>query len=103
MIHDRENSEDTERHLSENRRKFESDCVFLLKLMHSGRRLTSDDVHEMKINDRRLRNLFEDGKCQREWKLNEKGKRVCVEYFVNISKRPTKRDVVTFYQEELFI
>lgn len=101
MLHEFENNQDTEKHLSENENKFESDCVFLLKQMMNGRRLSSQDVHDMKINDRRLRNLFESGKCKREWMFNEKGKRTHVEYFIDIPKPPTKQSVQEWWQNYL--
>ena len=103
MIHERESTQDTEQHLSENREAFESDCVFLLRLMMRGKRLTSQDVHDMKIHDRRLRNLFESGKCEREWMFNDKGKRTHVEYFIKAAKPPTKQSVQEWwsnFQEE---
>lgn len=101
LTHIKENSEDTERHLSENRRKFESDCVFLLKLMMTGRRLTTQAVRDMKIDDRRLRNLHESGRCKREWMHNEKGKRTHVEYFCDIAKPPTKKEITSKFSELL--
>lgn len=100
-LHDRENSDDTERHLSENRDKLETDCDYLLRLMMRGRRLSSQDVHDMKIHDRRLRNLYSAGKCKRQWKLNDKGKRLFVEYFVEREMEPTKRDAIAWATEFL--
>jgi len=99
FTHIRENNDDTERHLSENREKFETDCVFLLKLMLRGERLTRKEVvQKYEINDRRLGNLFESGKCKREWMYkdlpNGKKKRTHVEYFCEIPKLLTKQQLI---------
>lgn len=94
-IHQRESSEDTERHLQENISKFEIDAVFLLKLMLKGERLTAKMVvQKYGKESRRLRDLFISGKCEKEWVLNEKGKRLYVEYFITVLKPPTKSEVV---------
>ena len=100
FIHQRENSEDTERHLQENMEKAETDCVFLLRQMLCGERLTRQVVVEKyKINDRRLGDLFISGKCEKRWVVGENGKRKYVEYFVNVPKPPTKTELI---QQQLF-
>ena len=100
-LHQRESSDDTERHLKENSNKFESDCMLLLKLMIKGKRLTTQEVRDMKIDDRRLRNLHESGKCKREWMFNARGKRTHVEYYIPIQKPPTKAAAINFWKEKL--
>ena len=105
LLHDRENSEDTQQHLNENADKFESDCVFLLKKMIEGEILTRKSVaKKYDMNERRLGNLFESGKCQRRWvmKLNSKGveKRSHVEYYVERPKvYPNKSDLQKWFSE----
>ena len=106
LVHQRESSEDTERHLQENQSKFESDCVFLEKKMKMGEILTRKSVaKKYDMNERRLGNLFESGKCQRRWvmKLNSKGveKRSHVEYFVEVPKPPTKTKVIEMFNKIL--
>lgn len=97
ITHDRENSEDTERHLSENREKFETDAQFLLKQMLRGERLTAKTVvQKYGIADRRLRDLEIDGKCKKQWKLNDEGKRMFVEYFCEIPLPPTKQKAIAW-------
>lgn len=93
-LHEHETTEDTERHLNEHRRKFESDCLVLLKIMLKGKRLTTQEVRDMKIDDRRLRNLHEVGKCQREWAMKPNGSRSHVEYFVQIPSPITKTQLI---------
>jgi hypothetical protein len=103
FVHYKENDTDVQRHLDENRATFETDCMYLLRLMNMGRRLSSQDVHDMRINDRRLRELESEGKCTKAWKFNEQGKRMYVEYFIEGLRPPTKGQVVAmFVQKELF-
>ena len=107
IVHQRENNDDTERHLQENIGKFETDAQFLLKQMLRGEVLSAKDVvQKYGIADRRLRDLFIDGKCKRRWKLNEAGKRLFVEYYIEIPKLPTKADVFANWnnlkQKDLF-
>lgn len=102
MIHQRENNEDSEKHLQENHDKFQSDAVFLLHQMLRGERLTAKTVvQKYGIADRRLRDLEIAGKCRKEWVLSESGKRLYVEYFCEIPKPPTKQSVTQFYQQKL--
>lgn len=101
-IHQRENSEDTEKHLQENISKLETDCQFLLKLMKRGERLTGKTVMtKYEIHDRRLRDLHIAGKCEKAWKLNEKGKRMYVEYYITPPSPPTKKAVIEMFSKKL--
>lgn len=94
-VHQKENSEDTERHLQENIDSYEIDAVFLYKLMLRGERLTAKTVvQKYGKESRRLRDLFISGKCEKEWVVNDKGKRLYVEYFVSIPRPPTKSEVI---------
>lgn len=95
LIHQRETSDNTESFLQENIDKFEIDAVFLYKLMLKGERLTAKTVvQKYGKESRRLRDLFISGKCEKEWVLNEKGKRLYVEYFVSLPHLPTKSEVI---------
>jgi predicted DNA-binding ArsR family transcriptional regulator len=104
FTHLRENNDDTEQHLSENRDKFESDAMFLLKQMLRGEVLTAKTVvQKYGVADRRLRDLENEGKCKKRWKLNDDGKRQYVEYYCEVGKLPTKQSLQEFwneYQEE---
>lgn len=106
-LHQFENNSDSQSFLDENRDKFESDAAFLLHQMQRGERLTAQTVvQKYGIADRRLRDLHNDGKCSKEWKLNEQGKRMYVEYFVERPKPPGKLMVIEYWdklvQKELF-
>ncbi len=93
--HIRENSEDTQLHLDSNREKFETDAQFLLRLMMAGRKLSAKSVvQEFGIADRRLRDLENEGKCEKQWVFNDSGKRMYVEYFVPRIMPPTKTEVI---------
>lgn len=94
LTHLKENNEDSQQHLDQNRDKFETDCQFLLRLMMGGKRLSDQDVSDMRINGRRLRELFAEGKCKKQWKLNDNGKRMYVEYFCEIPMPPTKQKAI---------
>lgn len=94
LTHQIENNEDSQRHLDENRGKFETDAVFLLRLMMGGKVLSGQDVSDMRINDRRLRELFAEGKCKKRWKLSDVGKRLYVEYYCEIPLPPTKQKAI---------
>lgn len=101
-IHQRERQspQETESFLQENIQKYETDAVFLYKLMQNGERLTAKDVmQKYGIHDRRLRDMEISGKCEKAWKLNENGKRMYVEYFINLSHPPTKKEVIANFHK----
>ncbi len=102
-IHQRESSEDTESFLQENIKTFETDCLFLLKCMLRGERLSAKTVvQKYGKESRRLRELYTSGKCEKEWMHNEKGKRTHVEYFITPPKPPTKHSLqIAYKQKEL--
>jgi hypothetical protein len=103
ITHDIERGEDSQRHLDQNREKFETDAMFLLKQMLRGERLTAQTVvKKYSCEPRRLRDLHNEGKCKKEW-VSVDGKRKYVEYYCDIPKPPTKGQVVAmFTQTELF-
>jgi hypothetical protein len=96
LTHDRENNDDSERHLSENRDKFESDAMFLYRLMKMGKRFSDQEVvSKYGINGRRLRELFNEKEdVKKQWQLNDKGKRLFVIYFVDQPVSPTKQAAI---------
>lgn len=109
LIHIRENSDDTQRHLEENLVKFKGDCLFVFRMMMNGRRFSAQSlVTDFKIADRRLRDLWEEREyiktktgweIKKEWKLKDNGKRDYVEYFAVAPKpHPIKKELVKFYQ-----
>ena len=102
LVHQKEGCENTESFLQENINDYESNCVFLLKEMRHGKRLTAKMVvQHYGMNDRRLRDLEIAGKCQKEWKLTDEGKRMYVEYFIKPAQPPTKAKVIQFWTNEI--
>lgn len=103
LIHDRENNDDSERHLSENRDKFESDAEFLYRLMKMGKKFSDQEVvSKYGINGRRLRELFNEKEdVKKSWVLNEKGKRIYVTYFIEQPITPTKAAAIAIGQSIL--
>lgn len=104
ILHQRESDDNTESFLQENINDFKRDLDFVLMLMRNGKRLTAKSlVQEYGIADRRLRDAYlnresiekkSGEKIMREWKLNEKGKRMYVEYFMLNPFPPTKSEVI---------
>lgn len=93
-VHLKESNEDTQKHLDENRHKFDGDYDTIHRILKTGRRLSNQDVRDMKLEDRRLRDIFNDGNCSKEWVMKENGKRSHVEYFIPGLKPPTKKEVI---------
>lgn len=94
-IHEFESSDDTETFLNEKREDFKSDALFLLHLLYRGHRLNGRQVEMWGVNSRRLRELFVSHKeVKREWKKDENGKRIVMEYWLEIPKIPTKEEVL---------
>ena len=59
-------------------------------------------VSKYGINGRRLRELFnEKSDVKKQWKLNDKGKRIFVEYFVEMPIPPTKAQAIEIGQQIL--
>lgn len=105
MLHDRESSEETESFLKQNGKKFGQDCVTAMKLMYQGVRLNGETCKELyNIHDRRLRNCREwrPDIVKSEWKRNEKGERLYVEFWIELPRPMTKGKLVALYQPELF-
>lgn len=91
LIHERENNADTESFLMEKRNELQHDAKFLLYLLYQGRRLNGKQVEQWGINSRRLRELIVSHKeMKREWKRDENGKRIVMEYWLDIPRPATK-------------
>lgn len=96
-----ENNGDSQRHLDENRNKFESDGDFLYRMMKMGKRFSDQEVAaKYGINGRRLRELVhEKPDVEKEWMYNDNGKRTHVEYFVPRVPAPSKTKVIQAAQK----
>lgn len=101
MLHQRENNVETESFLKQSGKKFGKDCVTALQLMYSGVRLNGDTCkHLYGFSDRRLRECHaaRPDIVKKEWKRDSKGKRLYVEYFIDVPKKPTKKQVINNIQ-----
>ncbi len=97
-IHEHETDQDTETFLNEKREDFKSDALFLLHLLYRGHRLNGRQVEMWGINSRRLRELVVSHKeVKKEWKI-ENGKRVVMEYFMQIPKQETKESLQNWFR-----
>lgn len=96
-IHQRENSEDTESFLQENMDKIRGHSNRVVGLLYSGKKYTAKEVNDllnMAEGGRRLREIFISRKdCKKQWRLDDKGKRLAVEYWLDIPY-PTKSAVI---------
>lgn len=103
MLHERENNTDTEDFLKSNGKKFSDHCIIAMKLMYQGVKLNGDTCKQLYgFHDRRLRDCraARPDIVKSEWKKNEKGERMYVEYWI---ERPkvylTKRELQTWWDE----
>lgn len=96
-IHGRENNEESEQHLQENQKKFSQQCLRVMELLNHGKRLTVASAIGYGIMSlpRRVADCKENGlHIQDEWVRDERGKRLFKEWFITITKRPTKKAVI---------
>lgn len=104
MIHEIENSDDSQKHLNENIEKFNGDCKRVMEILYSGKRLSAKSlVQEYGIADRRLRDVITalPNVVKKRWLLNDKGKRTYVEYFIEIPMPAGKLELVEWAGEFL--
>ncbi|MBP8115983.1 MAG: hypothetical protein KAY50_11560 [Chitinophagaceae bacterium] len=95
--HQRENNEESEQHLQENQKKFSQQCLKVMELLNQGKRLTVANAIGYGIMSlpRRILDCRENGlKIEDQWVKDTKGKRLYKEYFITITKRPTKIAVI---------
>ena len=106
MIHEHESGTESQQHLDENLDKFKGDLKVVLQLLFSGVRLSAMElVEKYHIHDRRLRDAIKarPDVVKKEWKLDDNGKRMYVEYFIPKFQPPNKSDLAKWfrqYQEE---
>jgi len=109
MLHEFENNQDTESFLKQNGERLSNQCVQVMRHLYAnlGKRYTAKMINdELNIADggRRLRDLFAfRNDIKREWIKNEDGS--CTkgkEYWLEIPKPPTKKELTMFYQPNLF-
>lgn len=97
LLHEIETSSDTESFLKQNGKKFSQDCINAMKLMYQGIKLNGDTCkHLYGFHDRRLRNCREGRPdiVKSEWKRDANGKRLYVEYWIEIPRPITKTQLI---------
>lgn len=101
LLHEKENNQETESFLKDNGEKFNNHCVEVLKLLYRGLKLSSRELEtQYNMDGRRLRDIYAARKdCKREWKRDENGKRLYVQYYLNIPKPPTKTKLQQWFSE----
>lgn len=98
FIHEHEQGIDDD-FIKSKREAFESDAKFLLDLLYRGWRLNGRQVEMWGINSRRLRELVVSHKeIKRDWKM-ENGKRIVMEYWLEIPPLPTKKELIQWHEE----
>lgn len=102
MLHEYENSQDTQEFLKSNGKKFQGDCLTAMRLMFSGIIMTSQDCWEKyKIHDRRLRNCYaaRPDIVKKRWVMKANGTRSHVEYWIDKFQPPTKAELQEWFSE----
>ena len=97
MLHEKESSPDTESFLKENGKKFSQDCITAMKLMYGGVKLNGDTCKQLYgIHDRRLRECRQarPDVVKSAWKKDSNGKRLYVEYWIDVPISPTKQRAI---------
>jgi hypothetical protein len=109
MLHEIENNYDTQSFLKENGKKFSQDCITAMKLMYNGIRLNGDTCKALYgFHDRRLRECraARPDIVKSDWKRDSEGKRLYVEYWIEIPKLLTKQQLIDSWnnlvQKDLF-
>lgn len=96
--HDQENNSESQSFLQENSHKFSKQCLKVLEVFYSGKKLTCKSAlidYGIGHLPRRLADLKENGvKIEEEWVRDDKGKRLYKQWWMAITKRPTKEEVI---------
>jgi hypothetical protein len=103
-IHGRENNDESESFLNENYQHFSNKCLEVIRILNTGKRLTVLEAANMGISSlpRRIKDCIANGcPIKDEWVRDEKGKRLYKEYFLEITERPTKKEVINNWSEKL--
>lgn len=104
LLHDRENNEEGDSFLKENKKKFSQDCITAMKLMYQGVRLNGDTCKELYgFHDRRLRDCRQGRPdiVKSAWKRDAAGKRLYVEFWIEVPLPPSKAESIKWATELL--
>lgn len=97
--HLQENNKESQKHLEENAPKFSQQCLKVMELLNQGHRLTvaSAMSHGISSLPRRILDLRERNGItliKDQWVEDSKGKNLHKEWWIEITKRPTKKAVI---------
>ena len=104
LIHEKENNPDTQSFLDENLDNFNGDVRKVFELMYRGIRLNGFMVvKEYSLDPRRLRDAIaaRPDVVKKAWKKDDKGKRLYVEYWIDIPPTPTKKQAIEWATKAL--
>lgn len=103
MLHETENNIVSEQHLKDNGKKFSRHCNIVLTMMYQGRRFTARQLErEFNMDGRRLRDIFANRKeCKREWIYSKDGKTQEMEYWLDIPRPATKKELTNNALQQL--
>lgn len=97
--HLQENNSESQKHLEQNEAKFSQQCLKVLEILNQGTRLTVLNAPgygilslPRRIKDLRDRNGITNIKDA--WVKDSNGKNLWKEWFIEITKRPTKKSVI---------
>lgn len=99
MLHEFENNSDSQSFLQENGKKFQEGCITAMKLMYQGVRLNGNTCKELYgFHDRRLRNCRQGRPdiVKSAWKKDANGKRLYVEYWIDVPLPPSKQKAIAW-------
>lgn len=100
--HQRENNDESEKHLQENQKKFSKQCLKVWELLRQGKRLTTMNAPNYGILSlpRRVADLRENGvHIDDQWLYDSDGKRTIKEWFINFkTHRETKKSLTEWAQ-----
>lgn len=94
-----ENNEESQKFLEENANKFGEQCLKIMKLFYQGKKLTVLNAMNYGIASlpRRIKDLRDRNKVttiKDEWVYDSKGKKLYKQWFIEITSRPLKKEVI---------
>lgn len=102
--HEREYSADTESYLQENYQRLSECCMKVLRILNTGKRLTTMEASAqgipylpIRIKDLREKAGIEGIKD--DWVRDANGKRLHKEWWLEITKRPTKTEILEAFNK----
>ncbi len=101
-----ENNEESQKFLEENADKFGEQCLKIMRLLFQGKKLTVIIAvsHGITSLPRRIKDLRDRNNVtciKDEWVFDGNGKKLYKQWFINIAKRPLKKEVVEKAKQQI--